>query len=119
MAAAGASPAPRQQACWSLLSKIVVESDALKTMAVETVDSTILVYHTKEKPSDDEWEVFVEAIRTARPGMNTLVVAPDGGGPNAPQRKRMAQAFAAQVERIPAAVLLNSLLQRGLITAFK
>ena len=91
----------------------------MKTMAVGKVGSTILKYHNEDKPADDEWDVFVEALRTAGPGTTAILTLTDGGGPTPTQRKRAAQAILTRDEPIPAAVLSDSMVVRGMITAVK
>jgi hypothetical protein len=79
-------------------------------------DRVAVAVHDAIPPTDDEWDRWLARFRE-RHGleMRVLVESNDGAGPNAKQRKALA-AFTHQVD-IRAAVLTDSVLVRGIITA--
>jgi hypothetical protein len=76
---------------------IGLTSLTLQESARENGDYFVIL-HTADEPARDEWNAYVDAVIVpVRPmgGTLSIIVATDGGGPNAAQRQRLAKVITA------------------------
>jgi hypothetical protein len=83
-------------------------------MAMRGLDRLAIAVHSEQPPSDEEWAQWIALCRD-RPGALRVLVETHGGGPNAKQRKALNDALGSRDMR--AAILTESLLVRGVVTA--
>ena len=80
------------------------------------VGRTLVVVHDKTHPSDDDWQIYLDALRANQDAIEAQLIVTDGGSPTAAQRRaslEYARGFA-----LPAsAVLTSSVLVRGVVSA--
>jgi hypothetical protein len=89
----------------------------LKSLAVETVGSMILLRENRHTPTNSDWDDFMRLLVENRenfPRLKILVVT-DGGGPNADQRKRLEKALAGRPVRV--AVVTDSTKVRFIVSS--
>lgn len=87
-------------------------------VAYERVGDYLLMAHPHGDPTEDEWDDAVAAIREAADrGARGLLVHTIGGGPNAAQRKQIAEMWEARGSMLSIAVTTPSSVVRGVITA--
>lgn len=85
-----------------------------RTLAFRTIEKgTAVVVVGPSTPDDAEWELLVVAMRKER-HQRTLVVSA-GGGPSAAQRKAILDASGGK--GLPAAIITDSVMVRGIATA--
>jgi hypothetical protein len=82
----------------------------------------IIVVHTADPPTDAEWDAMMTAYKpildAVQPGqMVRALVHTDGGGPNAKQRKRLADDLVGK--KVVTAVFTRSLLAQAISTAIR
>jgi hypothetical protein len=77
-------------------------------------DRVAIAVHDEVPPTDEEWERWVEYFRGRTEG-RALVETHEGAGPNAKQRKVLAERTRGIDLR--AAILTDSLVARGIVTA--
>lgn len=75
-----------------------------------------LVLHTKDNPSDEEWESYLRAIKGAR-GVNGIMIISDGGGPTTMQRGKMNDLLEELKFQGKVAVVTVKSMVRGIVTA--
>ena len=78
-------------------------------IVVRTLGNLLLCVHNEKSPTDADWELYLSALRAERANWARLriLVITGGGGPDAKQRKRLAEALAG--EAVPAAVVSESI----------
>ncbi len=81
------------------------------------VNDVLICVNSAKNPEDEEWQAYVLEGRAmlARYGEIRVLVFSLGGGPNASQRSQINEEFKDRPQRV--AVMLNSLLVRGMVTA--
>lgn len=85
-----------------------------RTLAFRTIErGTAVVVVGPDTPTDAEWGLLVVAMRRER-HQRTLVVSA-GGGPSAAQRKAILDASGGK--GLPAAIITDSVMVRGIATA--
>jgi hypothetical protein len=80
------------------------------------VGRTLIVVHDKTHPSDDDWQLYLDALRVNRHAIGAQLIVTDGGSPTAAQRRASlehARGFALP----SSAVLTSSVLVRGVVSA--
>jgi hypothetical protein len=91
-------------------------------VAVRVEGAVLIVVHNDRPPADDEWELYVTALRENAARVRFQLVWSTGGGPNAAQRKRANSAepaYKAAGRPLPlTAVVTPSAAVRGLVTLF-
>ena len=75
----------------------------------------MIVVHTGQAPSDEEWTRYVAAVERMDPEKLRTIVFTDGGAPNLEQREAINRALGGKTS--PGAVVSNSMLVRGAVTA--
>jgi hypothetical protein len=89
----------------------------MKNMAFEVLGDLFILVHNKADPSENEWDVYLEALR-ARSGeidaLRTLIYT-EGGGPSAAQRKSLNDVLHGRTTR--AAVVSDASMVRMITTA--
>jgi hypothetical protein len=89
------------------------------TISFDLRESLLLYFGTSLPPANGEWASWVEALKTrahAPEGARLIVVAGDGG-PSVVQRKQLIEAV--KTGKLKTAVVSDSLVARGIVTAFK
>jgi hypothetical protein len=86
-----------------------------KSLAFRRIDSSgsVVVVLGSKPPSDADWNLLVEAHKQGWPRRGLVVTA--GGGPTAVQRQAVLDATGGK--GIPAAILTDSMMVRGIVTA--
>jgi hypothetical protein len=85
-------------------------------MAMCRQGRVLLGVHHQHPPTDQEWARWIGlAIESSAGGVRTLVVSGGNAGPNAKQRRALAEAL--QGVDIRSAILTDSLVVRGIVTA--
>lgn len=89
------------------------------TFAFETKDSLVLFVAADLAPSAGEWKVYVDQLkeRVDRHGKVRLLIVTGSSGPDALQRKQFTDAVS--FKKIRAVVITDSVIARGIITAFR
>lgn len=87
-------------------------------MSMCRVDRVLLAVHWAAPPSDDEWDRWIE-LTCDQPGavVRALVEAYDEVGPNAKQRKALADRIRVSGRDVRSAILTDSVIVRGIVTA--
>lgn len=85
--------------------------------ACDVVDNIVLGAHSKEDPTEEDWESYVAITRKVLDeyGSVKLLVYSLGGGPNSVQRSKANDVFKERPQHV--AVMLNSAILRGVVTA--
>jgi hypothetical protein len=81
----------------------------------------LVLLHTAEEPRLEEWREYVRAVQTALDGATERVyafVATDGGGPNATQRRLLADVVMRGGVGAQTHVFTTDLFIRSVVTAF-
>ena len=88
-------------------------------MLFERAGDVIVLVHGAQNPSDAEWDVYCDFVRSTQHGggkpVSSLLVTTLGGSPNAMQRKGILAAAGHKVT--PTSVCTDSTVARGVITA--
>jgi len=81
----------------------------------------VLVVQNRARPSDLEWDAYVENIRACVPAATATAIAfTDGGTPNALQRGQVNDVLAhRQGQPARSAVISSNLAVRGIVTALR
>ncbi len=85
--------------------------------ACQALDGTVIGVHTSEAPTDEDWVAWLAATRRALDGHGSVrvLVYSMGGGPTSKQRSEVNELFKERPQRV--AVMLNSRIARGAVTA--
>jgi hypothetical protein len=81
----------------------------------------LVLLHREAPPTDDEWTAYLEGVRKQLAGATARVhaiVATDGGGPNANQRKQLAALLPKGEGTLLTHVFTTNVVVRGIVTAF-
>jgi hypothetical protein len=72
------------------------------SLAVRSVGQMIILRENGSTPDDKDWDGFLEVLIKNRDNFEKMkcLVVTDGGGPNAPQRKRLEAALARRPLRV-------------------
>ncbi len=90
----------------------------VKNLAVQLIDSTLVVVHNARAPSDDDWQLFMDVWKRHLDHVTAQLVVSDGGAPNPEQRRAsLALISRRRTGPPPTAVLTTSMLVRGAVTA--
>jgi len=86
-------------------------------MGFRTVGDIVVVRHTKEAPTGDEWNAFIGRCRRTLDRYDKMrgLIISEGGGPNSDQRGDVNELLAGRPQRV--AVLNRSRWVRGVVTA--
>jgi hypothetical protein len=85
-------------------------------MAFCECEGYIVVCHCSANPTRDEWEEYLRYVRERVPAVLGTLVMTAGGTPNSGQRKALAGVVGER--RPPVAIITDSPIARGAITAF-
>jgi len=87
----------------------------MKTMTFAVDGDIMIVLHTANQPTEDEWSTWMSALRKmSKPRLKVLIFT-DGGVPNTLQRGMLLDHFAEA--QPPIAVVSNAPAVRGVVTA--
>jgi hypothetical protein len=84
-----------------------------ESMVFERAGGTMVVAHGPDNPGEAVWASFVATMKELRSEVGRVLVFSAGGSPNAKQRAHLRQ----QVGTIHAAILTDSIVARGAVTA--
>ena len=87
---------------------------AQQTMAMVRCERLLLLVHAPSAPTEAEWQHWI-ALCCEHPGPIRVLVETHGGGPDAKQRKALSAAL--QGRELRSAILTDSLVVRGIVTA--
>ncbi|MET0287295.1 MAG: hypothetical protein ABW352_22610 [Polyangiales bacterium] len=85
------------------------------TMMQECLHGVLLEVHNQFPPSDEEWERLLALVSASLEKAASCLVFSRGPGPSATQRKRLAAMLTGR--KYPTAVLTDSIVARGAVTA--
>jgi hypothetical protein len=87
-------------------------------VAFRIVQDVVIIVHGTEPPTTEEWEAWLDFyMETAAARRLPIYMVTEGGGPDVNQRDSMNRRFSTLKPR--AAVVTNSRLVRGIITALQ
>jgi hypothetical protein len=90
----------------------------MRHTACQRVRSAMLLVHGLEAPTAEEWNEYLKLIVDSRALVTQVVVHTDGGGPNPKQRDEVQSLYNTYKPAAPpVAVLSNSVMARGIVTA--
>lgn len=95
----------------------------MRNMVFATLGQVTVALHTKNPPSDEEWEEYLNAHqRYFERGMSMrFLILTEGGAPTATQRMRMNEVVADWMRKNPdcvrTAIITHSSFVRGVVTA--
>jgi hypothetical protein len=99
----------------------VTKHGIVKNMAYGNVDSFIIVVHTKETPTDAEWDAYLEFCMGVGMTFVRCLVVTRGGAPTSAQRRRMhevvADARRSNPQALRGAIVTPSTFVRGVVNA--
>jgi DNA-binding LacI/PurR family transcriptional regulator len=81
------------------------------------VGHTLVVVHGATHPSDDDWAIYLDALRRDGAAMHAQLVVTEGGTPTSAQRKASLELAQLWDQTPPTAVVTSSILARGAVTA--
>ena len=97
----------------------------MRTLAFERGSAAgapyVVLIHTASSPTRAEWSGYVatlDATLTAAKGEVHIFIATDGGGPDAPQRKELADVVRRSQHGAMSHIFTNDAFVRGIVTAF-
>ena len=73
--------------------------------------------HGAKAPLDKEWHAYVDDLAVNGKGLKGILVYTAGGGPNAAQRKYLAELWTRRGSELPVALMSPSTVVRGMVTA--
>ena len=86
------------------------------TMMFGRIGDLYVVLHPSSDPSPDDWRAALEGGKRELPTVRGVFVYTSGGGPNADQRKRLAEIYAASPLLSLLAVVTSSPTARAIAT---
>jgi hypothetical protein len=90
----------------------------LATLGFVRIRETLFFCGRNERPSQADWAIWT--ARQATPDFTLLLIAVDDQGPDAKQRSLVAEQWKKSGRPLPkTAILSNSAVMRGMITAFQ
>ena len=87
------------------------------TLRYAVLDGIMLEIHDQRAPSDADWDAMLDHFDAHTDEALGAIVLSDGPGPNAAQRKRLAERLRGR--RIQTVVITDSLVARGAVTALR
>lgn len=87
----------------------------MKTIGYRVVDRLFIVVYGTTDPTDEEWWGYIEDVKRHGIDRTMQIVATEGGGPTAPQRRYLEEVLAGRV--VPVAVMSRCLSIRLMVTA--
>ena len=98
----------------------------LKTLAFRLCSTGkqpyLLLLHNEREPDAAEWHAYVRTVRATLATADRRIhafIATDGGGPNAPQRKELAQVVSEGQADMLSHIFTRDPFVRGIVTAFR
>ena len=73
--------------------------------------------HGAKSPSDQEWHAYVDDLAVNGSALKGILVYTAGGGPNAAQRKYLAELWTRRGSMLTVALMSPSTVVRGMVTA--
>jgi hypothetical protein len=89
----------------------------LDTIAFMFLNDLLILYYSEKNPTDPEWDAWIACVKQR--AHSAMLIWSDGGAPNPSQRARLVDGTdAGPAPRPPLALLTDSALVRGMMTAF-
>ena len=89
-----------------------------RTMVYRRREAHVVVVHTREPPSDAEWEAYVRDTERWLEEVVGYLIVTEGGGPSAAERRMMRDMQQRrEMPTVRTAVVCDSLLTRGIVKA--
>jgi hypothetical protein len=92
----------------------------MTTMLFEYVAEVLVLVHGDQNPSEEEWAAYLALVHKliqAHSPLRALLVTTFGGAPNPMQRKAVVDA--SRDADVPACICTDSVVARGVVTAFR
>src|SRR5689334_4947114 len=90
----------------------------MRTMALQRVGTCVVLIHSAVAPDDREWATYLESLTQHSAPRSKILVVTQGGAPSPAQRKELAAVIDKKYGGdVPTAVMTNSQLARGVVTA--
>jgi len=91
-----------------------------KTLRYELADSILLLVHGDGPPSEIDWDDYTHTLHTHAKAneVTGVLVATDGAGPDGRQRVKLNDLVKQRGGSFPTAVVTDSVVARGIVTAF-
>jgi hypothetical protein len=88
-----------------------------RTLVFQRIGSMVVLRENNETPMDAEWDAFLDLLKQNREQFAKfkVLVVTDGGGPSAPQRKRLENTLSGRPVRV--AVVTDSAKSRFIASA--
>lgn len=87
------------------------------TMSFSLYHTVLVAVHTKDNPTDEEWNSYVDFGRKQMGNYTSSLIISEGGGPNATQRGAMNDLLEANNFKGKVSVVTLNRLVRGIVTA--
>lgn len=82
----------------------------------EVPGAVMVVVHTDEPPTDEDWDAYLDAVARS-PGIRGILIYSLRVGPSAPQRARSVEATKSAQTDLKMAIMTGSRLTQGVVTA--
>lgn len=92
-------------------------SDKPSVLIQRASPNLVVAVYGNDSPTNDEWSVYLEVVRSMAPGYR-MVVFSSGGGPTTMQRRDLEE-ITNQQDAAGVAVVTSSRLARGIVTAIR
>ncbi|APR83157.1 Hypothetical protein A7982_08506 [Minicystis rosea] len=90
----------------------------MPTMACQRVRSVILLIHGADTPTQPEWDEYLKLVEDSRGLVTQVLVDSAGGAPTPTMRAEVQKRYNTyKPSAPPVAVLSNSMIARGIVTA--
>ncbi len=90
----------------------------MPTMACQRVRTVILLVHGPDNPTQPEWNEYLKLVEESRNLVTQVLVSTKGGGPTPTQRAAVQDLYNTyKPSAPPVAVLAESIIARGIVTA--
>ncbi|HMJ09902.1 MAG TPA: STAS/SEC14 domain-containing protein [Polyangiaceae bacterium] len=90
---------------------------AERTFRWANAGSVRVCVHGLTNPFDEEWRAYVDDLAVNGRALKGILVYTAGGGPNAAQRKYLAELWTRRGSMLPVALMSPSTVVRGMVTA--
>jgi hypothetical protein len=86
-----------------------------RTLVFEVLDRTFIVAYGTEVPTEEEWRIYLDAVKRHGIDRTMQLIYTEGGGPSAKQRRSLDALLCGR--SVPVAVLSDNVELRGMIAA--
>ena len=86
-----------------------------ETIAFEVVDRMMLLVHSLQKPSEEDWDKYLSYVIEHKEDIDHILVMAKGPGPDPLQRERLVESYLKTFQGSTAIVTTSKML-RGIVT---